>query len=130
MDEALEWLKRSKSNLKRGKDSSYLDIREITIEDLCFDLQQSVEKAIKALLISKGIPFKKIHDIAVLLTLLKNNQVELPDYIAVSAKLTRYAVETRYPGDYCKVTEEDYKETLKIAEDVYNWVKIQIDNKE
>lgn len=34
---AKEWLKRAKSNLYRGQDNSYLDFREISLEDLCFD---------------------------------------------------------------------------------------------
>ena len=35
-----EWLKRAKSNLIREKDSSYPDLRDIFLADLCFDLQQ------------------------------------------------------------------------------------------
>jgi HEPN domain-containing protein len=45
----IEWLKRAKSNLNRGKESQDLEAREIFIEDLCFDLQQCAEKALKAL---------------------------------------------------------------------------------
>ena len=33
-----------------------------------------------------------------------------------------YAAQTRYPGDYEPLTDEDYKEALMIAEYVYNWV--------
>jgi HEPN domain-containing protein len=47
----LEWIKRSKSNLERAKAGQVSE--DILFEDLCFDCQQSVEKALKALLISK-----------------------------------------------------------------------------
>jgi len=36
--------------------------------------------------------------------------------------LTAYAVDTRYPGDYEPVNKEEYKEALKIAEDVFKWL--------
>lgn len=40
---AEEWLKRAKSNLKRAKSGRFSE--EILFEDLCFDCQQTIEKA-------------------------------------------------------------------------------------
>jgi len=123
---AKEWLRRAKGNLLIGKDNSYLDVRDIPIEDLCFNLQQCVEKSLKSLLIYHDIEFPFVHEIASLITILKKNNIKIPDNLIFSAKLTRYAVATRYPGDYDKITAEDYNEAVKIAEEVYNWVKKQI----
>lgn len=53
-----EWLRRARSNLERAKTGKIRD--EILYEDLCFDCQQSVEKAIKALLISIDKEFPPI----------------------------------------------------------------------
>ena len=39
------------------------------LEDLCFEAQQAAEKAIKAVLVFKGIKLRFVHDIAELLTL-------------------------------------------------------------
>lgn len=126
IDIAKEWLRRAKGNLLIGKDSSYLDLRDIPIEDLCFNLQQCVEKSLKALLIYNDIEFPFVHEIASLLTILKKNNIEIPEELIFSAMLTRYAVATRYPGDYEKITGEDYKEAVIIAESVYNWAESQI----
>lgn len=123
---ANEWLRRAKGNLIIGKDSSYIDLRDIPMEDLCFNLQQCVEKSLKAVLIFNEIEFPFVHEIASLLTILKKNKIEVPDDIIYAAKLTRYAVSTRYPGDYDKITDTDYKEASEIAEKVYNWAKNKI----
>jgi HEPN domain-containing protein len=126
LDVANEWLRRAKGNLLIGKDDSYLDLRDIPVEDLCFNLQQCTEKSLKALLIYNEVEFPFVHDIASLLTILKLNKIEVPQDLICAAKLTIYAVSTRYPGDYNEITEEDYREAVEIAENVYNWAKNQI----
>ena len=118
-----DWLSRAKSNLLRGKQYNPAE-KEIYIEDFCFDLQQCVEKSLKAVLLSCGIDFPKTHDIACLITLIKNRTtVEVPENIEISKKLTGlFPMQTRYP---CPSTIEidDYNETVEIAENVYNWAK-------
>ncbi|MES0337928.1 MAG: HEPN domain-containing protein [Candidatus Magnetobacterium sp. LHC-1] len=62
---AIEWLKRAKSNLEIaiiGKLSN-----TILYEDLCFECQQAVEKALKGFLIFIEIPFSKTHSISYLI---------------------------------------------------------------
>lgn len=127
MDEHLVWLKRAKSNLAIAKtvikDEYEIFGGEIFLEELCFELQQCVEKALKALMIYHKIQFPKTHDIDKLIIILKQNSIELPEKILDAAILTQYAVTTRYPDIFLKVTQEDYQEALEIAENVYNWVK-------
>lgn len=48
-ERAKEWLTRAKSNLARVKAGKVSE--DILYEDLCFDAQQAVEKALKALCI-------------------------------------------------------------------------------
>ena len=48
--------------------------------------------------------------------------IEIPGEIENAIDLTEYAVETRYPGEREPVTGEEYKEGLKLAEIIYNWV--------
>ena len=122
-----EWLKRAKGNLKLGRKDSYKNLEDVSIEDLCFNLQQSAEKAIKALLIHHDISFPKIHDISELLKLLKKNStIEVPLDINRASELTPYAVLTRYPH-WNKISENDYNEALEIAERVYNWILQQVE---
>ena len=117
-----EWLSRAKSNLALAKQPKS---KEIYWEDLCFETQQAVEKALKAILLFKGIKFRFVHDIAELLTLLEQNGINLPEEIRAAAILTDYSVEARYPGPFEPVTEDEFKEALRIAEAVVAWVESQ-----
>ncbi len=109
-----QWLKRARSNLEKAKAGKVSD--GILYEDLCFDCQQAVEKSLKALLVYLNIVFPFTHSITRLLELIKDSTV-----------LTDYAVTTRYPGDYDPVDEKEYKESVYIAEQVFNWVKKQFE---
>ena len=115
-----EWLKRAKSNLIRAKQVKH---DEVFLEDLCFDAQQAAEKSLKALLIYHNIPFRFVHDIAELLTVLEQNGIKLPEKIRSAAELSDYAVEARYPGPMEPVTKDEYKEAVKVAELVVYWVE-------
>jgi HEPN domain-containing protein len=118
-----DWLRRAKSNLIRAKQPKP---EEVLWEDLCFDTQQAAEKVLKAVLLARGIPFRFVHDIAELLTLLENQGVILSEEIKASAELTDYSVESRYPGPFEPVTEEEFNRALKIAETVVVWADSQI----
>lgn len=120
-DDPVEWLNRAKSNLARAK--ADITIPDIYLEDLCFDAQQAAEKAIKALLLSRNIIFPFVHDLAELVTVLQQSGQAVPAAIAEAARLTRFAVETRYPSLAEAVTREDYKRAVAIAEEVIRWVE-------
>ena len=113
------WLRRAKSNLIRARQPKH---EEVFWEDLCFDAQQAAEKALKALLLYHKIPFRFVHDIAELLTVLEQNGISFSEEMRAAAELSEYAVEARYPGPMEPVTEDDYKEAVKIAEMVVSWV--------
>ena len=118
-----EWLKKAKSNLAIARQPR---TDEIFLEDYCFELQQAAEKALKSILLFRGIRFRFVHDLAELLTLLENDGVDLPEKIRASADLTGYSVEARYPGPFEPVTELEYKEALEIAETVVKWAESAI----
>lgn len=118
-----EWLRRAKSNLAIARQQATEDIYW---EDLCFETQQAAEKALKAVLLFKNIPFRLIHDLSEPLTLLEQHGVSLPEDIRAAAALTDYSVEARYPGPFEPVTEDEYREALRIAETVVAWAEAQI----
>ena len=122
---ANEWLQRAKSNMARAKAGRVLP--EILYEDLCYDAQQAVEKAFKSICIIHEIIFPKTHDIAYLIELLEKGGVEVPKNLQNAKILTGYAVETRYPGDYEPVDEEDLGKAVEIAKKVLKWVKKEMD---
>ncbi|MBI3078693.1 MAG: HEPN domain-containing protein [Deltaproteobacteria bacterium] len=120
-DDPREWLNRAKSNLERAR--ADLRLSGVYLEDLCFDAQQAAEKAIKALLIKRGIAFPYVHDLARLLTLLEETEGEIPESVRRAEELTRYAMVTRYPGLAEPVTERHYHEAVATAQAVIEWVE-------
>lgn len=113
-----EWLRRAKSSLAKAK----LPITDdILFEDMCFDAQQSAEKSMKSLIIHLGLKPHKTHSARVLIDELKK-RIPVPEAILYVIELDDYAVTTRYPDDYREVSEEEYKEAIEIAENVFNWV--------
>lgn len=124
LERANEWLQRAKSNMARANAGKVSP--EILYEDLCFDAQQAVEKALKSMCVFYEIVFPKTHDIAYLIELLEKGNVIIPDNVQSAKMLTGYAVENRYPGDYEPVDEEDYFKAIEIAEKVLRWVEKKI----
>jgi HEPN domain-containing protein len=57
-DDPREWLSRARSNLVRAQTT----LPGVYLEDLWFDTQQAAEKAIKAVLIARGVDFPLITD--------------------------------------------------------------------
>ncbi|MDE0030277.1 MAG: HEPN domain-containing protein [Deltaproteobacteria bacterium] len=93
-DDPREWLNRARSNLARAKHR----IPNAYLEDLCFDAQQAAEKAIKAVMILRGIDFPYIHDLAHLMTVLEARGEHIPDAVRRAARLTYFAVDARTDG--------------------------------
>jgi HEPN domain-containing protein len=119
------WIDRAKSSLEiAGTRNSNL----VYYEDLCYQAQQAVEKALKGLLIYYNVEPKFTHNIGVLLG-------ELRTYINISEiketiKLSKYAVQTRYPGEYDDITKEDYENAVKMAKNCLDWVERKIKENE
>ncbi len=119
-----QWLIKAKSNLERAKAGKVAE--EVLFEDLCFDCQQAVEKALKAWMVHLDIVFPWTHSIARLLECIAEKGIFLPEDVKEAVILSDYAVTTRYPGEYEAVTEEEYREALEIACRVSAWVERQI----
>ncbi len=115
-----EWLRRAKSNLARAKQPKP---DEALWEDLCFDAQQAVEKAFKAVLVFRGVDFPKTHNIRVLLSLLDSAGQQIPQELRKAIGLTIYATVSRYPGEAEPVTEDEYHEAVALAEQVVQWTE-------
>lgn len=118
-----EWLRRARSNLARA---ALVDVRDVLLEDLCFDAQQAVEKALKALLVSRGLPPPRTHSISELLTLV-GTLTPIPPELREAAGLTVYAVQTRYPGASESVSAVEHAEALRMAVLVVAWVRQRVE---
>ena len=114
-----DWLRHAWSDLdlaRVGRNS------RVPLEDLCFHAQQAAEKALKAVLVFRSVPFPKTHNIRTLMDLIPED-LNLREGAERAAILTDYAVLTRYPGDLEPVTEEEYLEAIRIAETMVQWAE-------
>ncbi len=87
----------------------------------CYHAQQSAEKYLKAMLVSKRVDFPKTHDLSTLNMLCVNNGVFTAFSTATLTILTDHAVTSRYPGEM--PTIEDAKESMEIAKSVRKFAR-------
>ncbi len=118
-DDPREWLNRARSNLALAKNRA----PGVYLEDLCFEAQQAAEKAIKAVLIGRGVEFPYVHDLSRLLSLLEEGGQTIPTEVHTAGTLTPYALITRYPGIVRPVTQKEYVKAVEIAEAVIRWAE-------
>jgi HEPN domain-containing protein len=124
-DDPLEWLNRARSSLTLAREGAAFP--DIYLEDLCFGAQQAAEKAIKAVLLHLGAGFPYVHDLALLLTRVEQAGQAVPEPVRGAAALTAYAVDTRYPGAFEPVTQEEFEEAVRLAEVVLVWAQEILD---
>ena len=118
-----EWIARAHSALAIA---SRKPEPPIVVEDLCFQAQQAAEKALKAVCRDKGIEFRSTHDIDELVELLSDNGVPITQEVDDATILTRYAVQTRYPGLAPALTESDWVEAVGLAKGVVRWASLML----
>ena len=99
------------------------ELDKVYLEDLCFNAQQAVEKAIKGVLIKYEVEFPYIHDIAKLLKLVEYVGLSVPEIVWDADGLTPFAVVARYPDMAPPITLEKYHELVKVAEKVVVWAE-------
>jgi HEPN domain-containing protein len=121
-DDPREWLRRARSNLAIARAQP----AEACREDLCFELQQAVEKAIKAVLMFKQVEFPYTHDLARLVALLDDVVPVVPQSLKDAERLTPYASFTRCPHRGEPVSEDEYRHALGLAESIVRWAEEQI----
>jgi len=113
------WMERAESSLALAR----MEGDGIDLEDLCYQAQQSAEKALKAMFLAKGARFPFTHNLDLLLQGLEELGLEIPESVDEASLLTRYAVETRYPGFFDPVSPSDYREAIERAETILRWAQ-------
>jgi HEPN domain-containing protein len=116
-----EWVSHAESDLRLARLGS-MD-PQIFRGQVCFHAQQAAEKAIKGVLLFRGIEFPLTHDIEELLEIAEDQGLIIPEEIQEADHLTPYAVETRYPGYLEEITGEDVNNALQMAEHTIFWAK-------
>lgn len=100
---------------------------------VCFLSHQAVEKALKALCIRRLGVYLRTHSVARLVEEV-SRAVRLPeDLVEKVRRLDRYYIPTRYPNawpalpPYRHYSREDAEEALRVAEDVVELVKREVE---
>jgi HEPN domain-containing protein len=120
LDEVREWLQKGGNDLL----SAQILIEHVppVLDTASFHCQQAVEKALKAFLAWKAVPFEKVHSLIYLLDLCEVEEPGLASLRNRAETLAPYAVEIRYPGVMMEVSLEEAQEALAIAEAVWDFV--------
>jgi len=115
------WIFFADGDLKTAEDE--LNMPDSFTNTICFHSQQCVEKYLKAYLSFVGRSSGKTHDIAELIELCKENDEEFDNLYKINAnKLTKYAVEVRYPDEFYIPSKEEAKNSVEIAKKVKSFV--------
>lgn len=117
-----EWMTRAEANLALAK----VIAPGVLFEDLCFQAQQAAEKALKAVLIARSGKCPFVHDLDRLLADISTLGLEVSEELDAASVLSRYAVETRYPGLQPAVTQEEYRLAIAMSEEVLAWARIHV----
>ncbi|MBI5740567.1 MAG: HEPN domain-containing protein [Nitrospirae bacterium] len=108
-----EWINKAENDLINAANTLKMG-DDCPTDTVCFHAQQCAEKYVKALLVWKGIPFPKTHNLSLLMALLP---LKTPALLSVAEQklLTDYAVVTRYPGDEEEPTLGEARKAVSLA---------------
>lgn len=121
----LGWLEKAEHDLRNAEHTLTLDDDDCPFDTVCFHAQQCVEKCLKAVLVLRRVDFPKTHDVVVLMRLVPaDSRFDLG--VADLSALNRYAVETRYPGDWEPIGRVEADSAAAIARRVRDSVRALI----
>ncbi len=67
--------------------------------------------------------FPYTHDLAQLITRVQASGIPWPAELDAAADLTEYAVGSRYPGAYGRITDDEYHQAIEVAQGVLGWAE-------
>lgn len=102
-----------------------LSVGSVTDAIVGFHAQQAVEKALKAVLASRGIKFRFIHDLDYLGELCEENDIELPLEFEGATRLTPFAAIGRYGSQ--EPARLDCEQALRWAASAVDWARGMIE---
>lgn len=105
------------------KDDEKWNVEQATI---CFHAQQAVEKALKAVLVSRDLEIGRTHDLNKLAFAIEKIPLSLPVHIEELSKLNPYAVSIRY--DEQEIDTISLSKAEKIMKKVRDWAGKMIDD--
>lgn len=120
IQEALRWMRFAAEDLTLAREAHLLP-SGCPARLVCFNAQQSAEKCLKAYLVLRGVTIPKTHNIALLRELCGEHDA-WPLEISGADALSRFSVNSRYPGDDAEVSGGDAERAVALASAVYEAV--------
>jgi HEPN domain-containing protein len=117
----LEWLRKADDDLRTAEMS--LSASPPILWIAAFHAQQAAEKALKALLTFHRTEFEKSHNIAYLLQLCAAVEPSVNVLAGRATRLTRYAVQSRYPLPEGEPTQAEAASAVELAREVRRLVR-------
>jgi len=90
---------------------------------VAFHCQQAAEKALKAYLTWRNLPFRRVHDLEELVNLCAGLDRAFLTLLPAAEKLSPYAVELRYPTDLPALTTAEVDEACLLMHAVMSFVQ-------
>ena len=115
-----EWLDFAEMDFKTAK-YLYDNMYPKPLEIICYHCQQSIEKLLKGILLSKGVALTKTHDLGLLAERLRNIVDFDEKYLDMCDNLTPYGVKIRYPQELF-VDENNVSKALEETQELYDWL--------
>ncbi|MCL2048496.1 MAG: HEPN domain-containing protein [Defluviitaleaceae bacterium] len=124
--EAREWLKFAQNDYDFAVDieSKFWPKH---MERICYNCQQSAEKALKAILAYHDMEIPKTHNIGILVNECVKYEPSIQMDTRTARQMTSYATISRYPDFVTTWTEADAKLALKYAKQALEMVKESLD---
>ncbi|MEW6505276.1 MAG: HEPN domain-containing protein [Chloroflexota bacterium] len=113
-DDPLAWAKLAEEDWHLAV--TLLRRKRLPLQAIGFHAQQSAEKYLKGVLVSKQVIFPKTHDLVFLNQLCEQAGILTGFGIEELALLTEFAVQVRYPGE--EPTEAEARQAVEIARTV------------
>jgi len=113
------WLERAHKDLIVAK-HLFHEMHPKQLEVCCYECQQTVEKALKAYLISCDYEFPRTHDLGRLCSICATFKNDFSNYIDDCTDLSPYSVEARYPSEAI-ITEAVALSSLRKAERIFSF---------
>ncbi len=114
-----EWVMKAEEDLDAARELARA--RKRLHDSVCFHCQQCAEKYLKALLEEQGLAVPKTHNLVSLLPLLRPHFPSIQSLRRGTDFLTRFAVDTRYPGH--RATKRQADSSLRWAQRVRDTVR-------
>jgi HEPN domain-containing protein len=115
-NEVVAWFERARRDLRAA--AVDMGAQPPLSGDAAFHCQQAAEKAVKGLLVARGIPFPKTHDIRALADLVETEDPDLDALLDRAAELTEYAWRFRYPGEVFDPADDEIADAMAVAAEV------------